>query len=525
MLRPALLRVTVAIAAASVLAAAAGTASAMNSPPAVAPSASLCPPPAKPGRPVALGTAEWNGWGRDGANTRYQPEPALRATDVRKLRLKWAYALAPAASYSQPTVIGGRVFVTTSSGWVYSLAARSGCTHWALNMAVPIDTPVVFGAIGKPVLVKRRWWRSRLHNAHIPVIEPPSAVVFGDTAGNVYALDAERGTLLWKVALGARSNAAVSGAPAVFNGRVYVPLTAFGTGRGAVASLDLATGALLWRAQLPHSAAVATDGLGVSGTPTIDARRQLLYVADRAADSVVALNLADGRALWVAAVPQTPRPGGNPLPAAKPVARARAPRGNPPILQSLPDGRQVLLLANADGVNYALDPDRRGALLWQTRVLAGAGGADWSNAADHRKVYVAASDRHPRAGSQNALLAALDIATGRVLWRKPLAPKCRGPAGACEPEQAHAVTVIPGIVFSGSVDGHLRAYSTIDGLPIWDYDTGRGVRTLNSGTVRGGSLGRDGPAVVDGVVYVDAADRGAHGKAAGVLLAFSVADK
>ena len=44
----------------------------------------LCPEPAGP---VALGSAQWNGWGRGLDNTRYQPEPAIRASDVPKLAL------------------------------------------------------------------------------------------------------------------------------------------------------------------------------------------------------------------------------------------------------------------------------------------------------------------------------------------------------------------------------------------------------------------------------------------------------
>ncbi|HUY84018.1 MAG TPA: PQQ-binding-like beta-propeller repeat protein, partial [Steroidobacteraceae bacterium] len=126
-----------------------------------------CPAPAAPA-PVAIGTAEWNGWGRDIDNSRYQPEPALRASAVPKLELKWAYALAPARSYSQPTVVGGRVFVTSSSGRVYSLDARSGCLYWTFDAAAPVDTVVVVGALGKPVTLRPRWRRWHWQTAHIP---------------------------------------------------------------------------------------------------------------------------------------------------------------------------------------------------------------------------------------------------------------------------------------------------------------------------------------------------------------------
>ena len=52
--------------------------------------------------PVALGSAQWNGWGHGIENTRYQPEPAIRATDVAKLALKWAFGFQAAPSRGSP---------------------------------------------------------------------------------------------------------------------------------------------------------------------------------------------------------------------------------------------------------------------------------------------------------------------------------------------------------------------------------------------------------------------------------------
>ena len=66
--------------------------------------------------PLALGSAQWNGWGRDVENTRYQPEPAIRATDVPKLALKWAFGFQDSAVAGQPTVVDGRLFVVSSTG-------------------------------------------------------------------------------------------------------------------------------------------------------------------------------------------------------------------------------------------------------------------------------------------------------------------------------------------------------------------------------------------------------------------------
>ena len=46
---------------------------------------------------------------------------------------------------------------------------------------------------------------------------------------------------------------------------------------------------------------------------------------------------------------------------------------------------------------------------------------------------------------------------------------------------------MPGVTFSGSLDGHLRAYDTATGKVIFDYDTARDYKTVNGIPGRGGS--------------------------------------
>lgn len=85
------------------------------------------------------------------------------------------------------------------------------------------------------------------------------------------------------------------------------------------------------------------------------------------------------------------------------------------------------------------------------------------------------------------------------------------------------MTVIPGAAFSGSMDGHLRAYSTIDGKVLWDYNTAKDFTTVNRVPASGGSLDQGGSTIVNGVVYVNSGGGGAH--PGNVLLAFSVDGK
>jgi polyvinyl alcohol dehydrogenase (cytochrome) len=87
------------------------------------------------------------------------------------------------------------------------------------------------------------------------------------------------------------------------------------------------------------------------------------------------------------------------------------------------------------------------------------------------------------------------------------------------------VTAIPGVVFSGAVDGYLRAYSAATGEILWGTDTTREFQTVNGKPARGGSLDAAGPAVVNGMVFVNSGYGQWGGMPGNVLLAFSVNGK
>jgi polyvinyl alcohol dehydrogenase (cytochrome) len=82
--------------------------------------------------------------------------------------------------------------------------------------------------------------------------------------------------------------------------------------------------------------------------------------------------------------------------------------------------------------------------------------------------------------------------------------------------------VIPGVVFSGGLDGHLRAYSTEDGRILWDVDTKGDYRTVDGVAAHGGSIDGPGPVIVDGVVYVNSGYGFVGTMPGNALLAYSV---
>jgi polyvinyl alcohol dehydrogenase (cytochrome) len=104
------------------------------------------------GAPALSNLNGWNGWGVDLVNSRMQPvkEGGLRAEDIPKLKVKWAFGFPNAGSvYGQPTVVGGRLFFGSGNGTVYSLDARTGCAYWTFKAAAQVRSAVTVAPFGK----------------------------------------------------------------------------------------------------------------------------------------------------------------------------------------------------------------------------------------------------------------------------------------------------------------------------------------------------------------------------------------
>lgn len=488
----------------------------------------------------------WSGWGVTLENTRFQPGKAagIQAKDLSRLKLKWAFGFPGASSASaQPVVAGGRVYVGSWEGEVYSLDAGTGCIHWMLETEAGVRSAVTIGKGGSGT---------------------PN-VYFGDLAGKVYAVDAATGKLRWKVAADDYPYARITGSPTLYRDRLYVPVSSREESqvgdpqypccrfRGSVVALDARTGEQVWKTYTISAAAVPTHknkaGTQISGpsgapvwnSPTIDVKRNVLYVGSgnnysspstNMSDSVIAFDLSSGKIRWFRQL----TPGdiwngscsGNGDPATCPDKSAPdSDFAASPILVAPRGGRQMIIAGQKSGMVYALNPDRNGEILWQQRVSKGGtlGGVQWGPATDRTKLYVAVSDAI-RIGGQfdpntGGGIVALDLRTGQKLWNAA-PPSCEG-RKPCSPVQSAAVTAIPGVIFSGSVDGHMRAYSTEDGKLLWDYDTLQEYETVNTVKAKGGSIDNGGPAVVGGMLFTNSGYSHHTGVSPGnVFLAFSV---
>jgi polyvinyl alcohol dehydrogenase (cytochrome) len=496
-------------------------------------------------RTVKVGSSPnpaWNGWGPDLKNTRYTTTSGITLNQVGKLKLKWAYAFeGDVSAFGAPTVLGNTLFTGSAGGAVQALDTATGCVRWVYQASGPVRSAPVAVPAG---------------NTHI--------LVFTDLTGWAYGVEAETGRQVWKKRPEPHESTRLTGTAAVWNGVVFIPAASWEetrasnpeyrccTFRGSVTALRAKDGTQVWKTytirETPKELAKAPgvigtwgpSGAGVWGSPTLDTKRGLLYVtsgdnfsspATDMSDAVLALELKTGRILWSKQV--TP---GDVFSGACSGGACPGPDfdfGSSVLIEKLPDGRDVLLAGQKSGVVFALDPGRKGEVLWQTRVGKGGtnGGVQWGMASDGQKVYAAVSDvvRKAPAGTviqlgspldptQGGGLTALRIANGEKAWYSAPAP-CAAKS-PCSPAQPAAVTAIPGVVFSGSVDGHLRAFATEDGRVLWDFDTEREYQTANGIRGKGGSLDGAGPVIVGGMVFVNSGYARNGGAPGNVLLAF-----
>ncbi len=197
--------------------------------------------------------------------------------------------------------------------------------------------------------------------------------------------------------------------------------------------------------------------------------------------------------------------------------------GSSPALTTLADGTDLLLAGQKSGVLYGLEPDT-GNLRWERRVADGGvlGGIEWGFATDGAAAVVSVSSAFEKGPGEAGGVTAVDISDGSILWEAPPAQRSCLLREGCNSAQPGALTLIPGVAFSGSLDGHFRAYDTTTGEVIWEYDTQRQFDTVNEVPGHGGAMNGPGATVVGGTVYVSSGYASFGYMPGNVLLAFSV---
>jgi outer membrane protein assembly factor BamB len=451
----------------------------------------------------AENAGSWPAQNYDLSNTRATTNTPINSQTVAKLKEKWHLDFKAASGFgafaSTPISLNGTVYLQDLNSNVYALDRSSGNLEWQHAFNKPSTGPngIAYG-YGR---------------------------IYGATETNAFALDPKTGALIWSRKLTRNNREGIDTTPQLYGNTVLfstVPgngLTSFyeGGALGVVWALDAATGKPKWTfntisdgAKLWGNPRVNSGG-GLWYPPAIDSQgRVFLSVANPGplygtpkypngssrpgpnlyTDSLVALDGQTGKLLWFRqAVPHDLRDYDLQIPA---ILTTLAIHG----VQT-----EVVLVAGKMGKAYAYRADN-GKQLWTLPVgkhqndtgplprkvatifPGDVGGVETPMALAGNLLFVPWVD-FPTRASANGLpgglaasaavsfksgrggLAAVDAATGKVVWQRNLPSMDVG-----------AATVANDVVFTSTYAGTLYAFDTQTGKTLWTTTAPAGINSF-----------------------------------------------
>ncbi len=204
----------------------------------------------------------------------------------------WKDSLAGEFQYCVPQLVDSIVYVASTSGVVYGLAAASGAVKWQFQAGGPVaSTPTIDGGTVYFGSDDHNFYAIDLTSASVkwtfPTSEPidtrpliyNGTVYFASGDGNLYAVDETSGTAKWQLYIGVVAIAA----PQLSNGLIYI-----GSRSDSLYAVDATTGNQVWSAK--------ADGFSLENSnPTVDSG--VVYVGAESG-SLFAFNAATGAQEW-----------------------------------------------------------------------------------------------------------------------------------------------------------------------------------------------------------------------------------
>jgi polyvinyl alcohol dehydrogenase (cytochrome) len=480
---------------------------------------------ALPSLAFAAAGASWPSGGQNISNTHSNSlETKLNADNVDKLAVKWTSQTHGDVS-AIPAVVGGAVYFPDWGGYLNKVDAESGTSIWSKPISAYDG---VSGSVSRAA----------------PAVVGNTVYLGDQNGGHLFAVDATTGAPLWTAQVESTGPLPVlTAGPLVYNGVIYqgvASLEEFAaanpnypccTFRGSIVAVNATTGAILWKTYtIPANGGVPggySGGSIWSTTPAIDPATNTLFVTtgnnytvpqsvkdcqvgggtpsqcldpNDHIDSVLALDASTGAIKWstgkggfddwnVACIVGPP-PNNCPADPGPDFDFGSGP--NLFTINTGHGGRKLAVGAGQkSGQYWALDA-ATGQVLWSAALGPGStlGGIEWGPATDGKRIYVAEanffgipyklpSGQTIRSGSW----AALDPATGKILWQTPdPSLNAFGGGNALGP-----VSVANGVLYAPSMSGKVFALDAANGKTLWSYQT------------PGAAI--SGAAVVNGTVY------------------------
>lgn len=467
-------------------------------------------------------------------------QASLRTADVAKLEVAWALAMPRTTGLRGGGVVVGQTlfYPAGQANHILALDTQTGCVKWATQTPSQVRNTLAYGQLGKG---------------------GPLGLVGSEASGNLIALDAATGKILWRADPRHDKTAPLSGSPLIHDGKIIVPISGSDVGaamrpvyecckgHGAVAAVDAKDGKVLWtwhtmedakplgRTNSAGAAAFGPSGAPVWSSPSVDVKKGVVYAstgentsppATRTSDAIAAIDLTTGKQKWVFQalandVWNMSCPVGPPAPGGRPVGAncyfvgegsvlLDHDFGAGPVIFRGKGGKDAILGGQKSGDVWALDA-ASGKVLWRQQFGKGTalGGVHWGIATDGARVFAPISDPNVPAERSAAGMHAVDVASGKVAWQWRAAPDCEGPRATvptCKTRYglSAAPLVIDGALLAGSLDGRLWVFDAATGKVLHMVDTAvTAYQPVNKIPGNGGSIDAAGLFAGDGMVFVN----------------------
>jgi outer membrane protein assembly factor BamB len=380
------------------------------------------------------------------------------------------------AVYAEPVQVDGVVYYGSWDGYEHAVDAATGTQLWSAFLGQFNNTkcdPSTMGPSSTPTV------------GTITVNGTATQAVFlGGGDGNLYALNASTGAVIWKIQLGPKTNPNffLFSSPLYYNGSLYEGLSSCGNGqvRGGIVQLDAVTGTV------QHTLYTAPSGCfggSVWGSPTVDAATGDIYFGTaegggpRCTEPLTVSLVETDSSLNLLSSWQ--------VPASQQPNKDSDFGSTPTLFTATISGvvHQMVGLPNKNGIYYAFD---RSAIsngpLWQRRISGGGscpecGHGDISPSAwDGSHLFVGGETTTINGVACAGSIRELGPSTGKVAWADCLQS---GPV-------LGAVTAVPGVAFADA-GNTAYAVATSTGAILWSYqDTNSGSTFWGAPTISNG---------------------------------------
>ncbi|MGE0812315.1 MAG: PQQ-binding-like beta-propeller repeat protein [Vicinamibacterales bacterium] len=466
--------------------------------------------------------ADWPMFGQNLSNTASNSS-AITTRNVRDMRVKWAITTGGDVS-ARAAVVNDVVYFPDWGGNLWAVAAKNGKKIWSHQLSdygLSGSSNGVYHSRTTPAVVGGTLYLGTQEGAYLLAIDAATGALRWKTRmepSDPYAIVTTSPAV--------HNGVVYSGVASIAEGGIAYGIYPVPEVRGSAVAVDAETGVLMWKTYMVPQ---GYSGGGVWGSnPVVDASRNTVFVstgnnyihpADSAessqpgqtygeciaaggnaatcnspndhVDAVVALDMRTGAVKWSQKLVTWNQSGygvtdgsddwnvdcffGGPSCPSNPGPDYDF--GSTPNLITYQGANGPVTILGAgqkSGIYSAMNPDT-GQLLWQTQVGPGSslGGMEWGSASDGKRIYVQIANFYgiPHLGGYGGSWAALDPATGQILWQTadPNGSIALGP-----------LSVSNGVVYGGSMAGDASAPTMLardaaTGQILWSFAAGASV--------------------------------------------------